>query len=149
MRILLIDDDETNARFLQGLLTKAVRGPIAFEVTRTDRLFDALRQLDEAEDRIEAILLDLGLPECGGLTTLRLIRAHAPAVPVVVVTGLDSPDVEREAILAGAHDYLIKGQFGARRLEEALSAVAARERPRPEGPAQAELTGTFHRIDPD
>jgi DNA-binding response OmpR family regulator len=66
MRILLIDDDETNARFLQILLTKAVRGPIEFEVLRVDRLFDGLQQLDEPVDKFDAILLDLGLSGSNG-----------------------------------------------------------------------------------
>jgi DNA-binding response OmpR family regulator len=67
MRILLIDDDETNARFLQILLRRAVSGPLEFEVLRVDRLFDGLQRLDEPLDKVDAILLDLGLPKVGTL----------------------------------------------------------------------------------
>jgi DNA-binding NtrC family response regulator len=143
MRILLIDDDETNARFLQIMLTKAVRGPIEFEVLRVERLFDGLQRLDESLGDFDAILLDLGLPECGGLTTLKLVHAHAPAMPIVIVTGLDSPEVAREAMGAGAEDYLVKGRFGAARLESALVGAVDARRSRAEKAAQPDLKGEF------
>jgi DNA-binding NtrC family response regulator len=149
MRILLIDDDETNARFLQILLTKAVRGPTAFEVLRVDRLFDGLQQLDEPVDAFDAILLDLGLPECGGLTTLKLVHAHAPAIPIVVVTGLDNPETASEAITLGAGDYLVKGRFDAARLERALvGAIEARRSSGEKTVQSEELKGEFLLPDP-
>ena len=142
MRILLIDDNETNARFLEALLTLRPPGAVVFEVSREASLYEALRRIDE-DGPFDAILLDLGLPECGGLTTLKLVRSHAPAMPVVVVTGNDHPETIREANQIGARDYLVKGRFGGSKLERALIEAVA---PRPDlnGLAgQPELGGLF------
>lgn len=141
MRILLIDDDDTNARFLNALLVNA-RGPEPYHVRRVDRLFEALRRLGDDPEGFDAILLDLGLPECGGLTTLRLVRAHVPGVPIVVVTATDDPGVEREAHRVGADGYLAKGRIDGPTLEAALR-VATRARPPRPAPRRPELRGTF------
>ena len=142
MRILLIDDNETNARFLEALLTLRPPGAVVFEVSREASLYEALRRIDE-DGPFDAILLDLGLPECGGLTTLKLVRSHAPTMPVVVVTGNDHPETIREAKQIGARDYLVKGRFGGPRLERALieAVVPRHERNEPTDPR--ELSGTF------
>ena len=149
MRILLVDDDATNARMLQALLTRAIRGPMELDVGRVGRLFEALQRLADPAVGVDAILLDLGLPECGGLTTLKLVRAQAPGIPVVVITGLDDPATAREAIGLGATDFLVKGKFDLERLERALLGVAARPAASTASdPAPPEPRGTFRRVEP-
>ena len=69
---------------------------------------------------VDAILLDLGLPDAQGLEAVRRVRAAAPGVPLVVMTGLDDEALAAQALQEGAQDYLIKGQIEARGLLRAL-----------------------------
>jgi CheY-like chemotaxis protein len=56
----------------------------------------------------DLVLLDLGLPDLPGLDVARRIKAAAPTIPVVALTGRDDP-ADREALLAaGCAAYLVK-----------------------------------------
>lgn len=72
------------------------------------------RSLEEGLDHLamgqcEVILLDLFLPDSGGLDTLKRIRIGYPDIPVVVLTGMDNHEMASAAIEQGAQDYLVKG----------------------------------------
>ncbi len=56
----------------------------------------------------DAVCLDLGLPGAGGLATLERIKAHHPALPVVILTATSSVDTVVAAMRGGAYDYLTK-----------------------------------------
>ena len=146
MRILLIDDDETTVRRLIALLTGLSRGSGAFQVWRADGLFEGLRRLDDSAEAFDLVVLDLGLAECGGPIALKLVRAQAPGIPVVVVTTGDGPEVERAVRDAGASGYLARGRLDASALERALGHASARGRSSPPMPARPELSGSFRLI---
>ena len=65
-------------------------------------------------------MLDLGLPDAQGLGAVRRVRAAAPHVPLVVLTGFDDEALATQALQEGAQDYLIKGQVETRGLMRAL-----------------------------
>jgi len=58
----------------------------------------------------ELILLDVKMPLLDGLRVTRLIRSHPVLneVPIVLITGIDTPQLHREAFSAGCNDCLIK-----------------------------------------
>ena len=66
------------------------------------------------------IVLDLGLPDGQGLDAVRRVRAAAPHVPLVVLTGQDDELLAAQALREGAQDYLVKGQIDSRGLLRAL-----------------------------
>jgi signal transduction histidine kinase len=72
--------------------------------------------------------LDLGLPDGHGLDTVRRTLAVAPAVPLIVLTGLDDEALAAEAMKEGAQDYLIKGEIENRALPRALRHSIERQR---------------------
>lgn len=81
--------------------------------------------LAEAERRlacggIDAILLDLSLPDSHGLSTITAILEAAPEVPIVVLTDRDDESLALQALQAGAQDYLLKGQMPSHLLIRAL-----------------------------
>ncbi len=61
-----------------------------------------------ARERPDVVLLDINLPDQDGLDALRRISAQPLAPPVVMLTALSHPRVVKEAILAGACDYIVK-----------------------------------------
>ena len=88
-RILLIEDNPSDSRLITESLSPA--GEARFEVTVAERLESGKNLLDE--EAFDAVLLDLNLPDSDGLDTFERLHSHAPSVPVIVLTGLDSEDV--------------------------------------------------------
>ncbi len=108
-RILLVEDNPGDANLIGIALEE--RGTGWFTLTRVERLRDAVRRLGEAT--FDIVLLDLSLPDSHGPDTFLDVRAAAPAVPVVVLTGLDNEEVGARLVQQGAQDYLVKGEVNA------------------------------------
>ncbi len=123
LHILLIEDNAAEAFLLQESLAQVSRPP---DVIHADTLDSALRYLKE--NTIDAILLDLALPDSEGLATLERANAAADYLPIIVLTGLEDEAVAIEAVRKGAQDYLIKGQTGARQLMQTILRAVERKR---------------------
>jgi two-component system, OmpR family, response regulator QseB len=87
------------------------------------QLADAGRVLSES--RVDAIALDLGLPDGQGISLLTQLRAAADRVPVIVITARDTLDQRLCALDGGADDYLVK-PFAVQELLARLRAVLRR-----------------------
>ena len=99
--VLLVDDDDAFRRVMGVELQRR-----QFEVSTAACAGDALRHLGEHDPDI--ILLDLRLPDMGGLEALRQIRLKRPATDVIMLTGHGSLDDAVESIRNGAFDYVTK-----------------------------------------
>jgi CheY-like chemotaxis protein len=106
LRVLLVEDNPGDARLVQELLTDA---PSEYAITHAPTLAAAIQALQA--DTFDLALVDLHLPDADGLATVDRIREPAPALPVVVLTGLEDTSVGLEAVRHGAQDYLRKGTF--------------------------------------
>ncbi len=83
INILLIEDNPGDVRLVREMLAEKV-GRL-FDVQAVDRLATGLAHL--AAGGIDVMLLDLALSDSQGLDTFAKVRAHAPKVPIVVLTG--------------------------------------------------------------
>jgi len=109
--VLLVEDNPGDARLVEILLEG--EDPGGFEVTRCERLGEALILMERgepAEPGFEVVLLDLSLPDSGGLETVSRARAGAGGTPIVVMSGQDDEETALRALQSGAEDYLIKGR---------------------------------------
>jgi signal transduction histidine kinase/CheY-like chemotaxis protein len=113
---LLVEDNPGDARLLREMLNEDPSHDIA--LTHVGRLSEAETYL--LEQRVDIILLDLGLPDAQGLEAVRRIQIAAPHIPLVVMTSLDDESLGAQALQEGAEDYLVKGQLEARWLLRAL-----------------------------
>ncbi len=113
LRILLVEDNPADAKLFEHHLRNAGSGAFPpASVTHVESLTEAIETLEtETQD---VVLLDLGLPQSSGLSTLdryndALDETEAvDPVPVIVLTGLKDDAVAVEAIERGAQDYLVK-----------------------------------------
>ena len=105
IRILLVEDNPGDARLFLELVRETGAGRLKLE--HVERLDAALEKL--SREQFDIVLLDLSLPDEQGLETLIRTHAHAPKVPIVVLTGLDDEALAVKAVRAGAQDYLVKG----------------------------------------
>lgn len=121
---LLIDDNPADTRLVGEMLAEG--GFARFDLEVSGRLAEGMRRLSEGD--IDVVLVDLGLPESQGLNTISLLRAHAPDVPIVVLTGTSDEATGVLALSAGAQEYLLKEQVSGAVLIRALRYAIERKR---------------------
>jgi signal transduction histidine kinase/CheY-like chemotaxis protein len=124
LRILVVEDDLIDRKQMERLLAASSVSPCDLECA--DHLDRALAIL--AERRFDILLLDLNLPDSGGLETLSRVEREHPDLPKVVVTGGDDEEVGLQAVAGGAQDYLVKGKFNARALARVIHYSIERKR---------------------
>jgi PAS domain S-box-containing protein len=106
LRILLLEDDPTDAALIQELLEA---DNIACELTRVQTRTEYLSSLEDSA--IELILADYKLPSFDGLSALKLARNVRPDLPFIFVSGTLGEEVAIEALKIGATDYVLKNRL--------------------------------------
>jgi DNA-binding response OmpR family regulator len=120
LRLLLVEDSAGDVRLLlESLHQEIAEGTVSVTVAR--RLDDARREL--SSDHYSCVLLDLGLPDGEGAVNVQRILETDACAKVVVLSGLESPEAERQARRCGASAYLIKGENSGARLLDAVRAA--------------------------
>ncbi len=122
MRVLVVEDSAADARLVQEYVRN---GTGSAQVFTAGRLSDALELAQRQE--LDAILLDMSLPDAQGVDAVRRMRSAVPRVPIVVLSGLEDESVATQAVQAGAQDYLIKARVDEVTLRRALHYAIERE----------------------
>lgn len=104
LSVLLVEDNPGDATLVRYALADSRRP--TFHVTHVTTLAEAQRHL--AETPADVVLLDLTLPDSSGMETVARVQKMAPFTAIVVLTGLDDPDLADRILEAGAQDYLTK-----------------------------------------
>src|ERR1700676_4867654 len=123
-RVLLIEDNPGDARLVREMLGEEKGN--AFSVECADRLGTGLNRLTQGN--IDAVLLDLTLPDSGGIETFARTRHESPEVPIVVLTGLDDETLASQAVEQGAQDYLVKGRVSGDVLGRSIRQAIGRKK---------------------
>jgi len=121
IHILLVEDSPTDA-----FLTREAVNPDWFHLTYVERLEQAIAAL--AGRTFDVVLLDLGLPDSQGLSTLHRLQREDSTTPVVVLSAKADEGLALEAVSAGAQDYLVKSQIDGGILERAIRYSVERRR---------------------
>ena len=124
MHVLLIEDNEDDACLIREALALGTK--MGVTLTWADRLMTGMQYL--TEDHIDAVVLDLSLPDSQGQATVEKVRRHRPAIPIVVLTGLDDEAQAVRAVREGAQDYLVKNRLDGDTLLRALRYAVERAR---------------------
>ena len=95
-RVLVVDDHEVFSEALELLLG---RQPDLVLVGSARDADEAMTMLGEDPD---VVLMDLDLPGVDGIEATRRIRAIAPEAKIVLLTGIQRPEVIADAMAAGA-----------------------------------------------
>jgi two-component system, OmpR family, KDP operon response regulator KdpE len=114
LRVLIVDDEPPIRRFLKTSLVAQ-----GYQTLETESGEEALSTL--AKNRIDVVVLDLGLPGMDGLDFLRNIRASGSSVPVIVLSSRTDETGKVKALDLGADDYVTK-PFG---IDELLARIRA------------------------
>jgi DNA-binding NarL/FixJ family response regulator len=104
MKLLLVD---THALYREGLALLIARSFPELQLLQAGDIAEALAQIERHGD-LDLMLLDLELPDAEGARGLRQIRARAPGVTVILLSGDTPPETLLEAIQAGAAGFIPK-----------------------------------------
>jgi len=137
--ILLIEDDEDDYIIVRNILSKITRPRYHLDWKATYE--DALQAAEHG--RYDVYLLDYRLGEHDGLEFLQEMNRRGCRMPIILLTGQGSYDVDIEAMKSGAADYLVKSQISAPLLERSIRYAIERKR------SEASLRSSeerYHRI---
>jgi len=128
LRALIVEDSEFDAQMMVSMLRKG-----GYEVTseRVETESGLKTALEKASWDI--ILADYNLPEFNAVAALQVLQRSGLDLPFIIVSGGIGEDIAVEAMKAGAHDYLMKGNLNRllpaveRELREAANRAGQRE----------------------
>jgi two-component system, cell cycle sensor histidine kinase and response regulator CckA len=81
-----------------------------------------------ASEPVDAVLLDLNLPDSQGLDTFEKINSAVNQVPIIILTGFSDDTLGLEAVRRGAQDYLTKGKLDGALLTKSISYAIERKK---------------------
>jgi PAS domain S-box-containing protein len=115
IKILLIEDNPADARLIKESLRDALDN---FHLEWKEGLSSGLAYL--AKTDVDAILVDLNLPDSQGLETFTKINEIFSEKPIIVLTGLNDRELAYRAVREGAQDYLVKDEVDGRLLDRCI-----------------------------
>ena len=142
--ILLIEDERSDARLVLELISE-IKNKI-FQMEWQQNLSGGIDYLEN--NPVDVILLDLMLPDSWEMESFNKIKAVAPNIPVIILTGFKDEKLAIKAVQRGAQDYLFKSDISAKLLERSIRYAIERQRTIIELKALSvidELTGLYNR----
>lgn len=124
IRVLLVEHDPADLDGLRRAVMQARGGSV--ELEWVTELGGALERLSKGG--VDAVLLDLTLPDSDGIVTFERAYAFAPDVPIVVLTSLDDESVAIATVQGGAQDYLVKSEVGPNMVVKSVRYAIERHR---------------------
>lgn len=104
MKMLIVDDHALIRDALRGVLAALQSDAIILEASRSDEALE----IAAADAAIDLVLLDLGLPDSNGFTTLAELRERYPTMAVVVLSASQKKEDIERAVRLGAQGFIPK-----------------------------------------
>ena len=111
LRVLIVEDSEDDARLLLRELRRGGYDPAFERVETADAMRAALDPAAGSGRRWDVILSDYSMPQFSGPAALALLQAEGMDVPFIIISGTIGEDTAVAALKAGAHDFLVKGNW--------------------------------------
>ncbi len=110
IRVLVVEDNPDDlALFREYLLSVESVRVSRWVIRSAETLQSALDSLKEQD--VDAVILDLTLPDSSGLNTYLKISEQVPACPIIVLSGMEDESLAIDLVKRGAQDYLPKSNL--------------------------------------
>jgi two-component system NarL family response regulator len=119
IRIIVIDDQAVVRQGFVALINTVADMSVVAEGTNGQQAVELYR-----EHQPDIVLMDLRMPQMGGVEAIRAIRREFPAARIIVLTTFDGDEDIYRSLQAGAQGYLLKDMF-FEELEDAIRTVRA------------------------
>lgn len=124
MKLLLVEDNTTDAEFLAASLRRSDASDV--ELTHVTTLKDCTRALRKGG--FDVVLLDMGLPDGSGLECVEAVQEADPDMPIVVLSGRDDEEFALGILNKGVQDYLVKWEGKGRLIMRSIRYAIERKR---------------------
>lgn len=140
LRVLLIEDSADDATLLARALKKGGIQPVIERVETEDAMKKALQKQDW-----DVIIADYVLPRFSGLDAINVLKKTEKDLPIIIVSGKIGEETAVEAMRAGAHDYIMKGNLARLipAIEREIAEAIVRQKRRD---AEEELRHSYHEL---
>lgn len=145
VRVLLLDDDQDSLNILSHHFDRMTRS--RYEVTTCKNSHDALQLLSDQPFDVAVFDYELAEPS-NGAQVIELAEHQGIDIPIIIITGLDSYEIEVDAVMKGATDFLHKDEITAQVLERSIHVAFVKREAYRRLHKQAtidELTGAYNR----
>lgn len=117
--VLIVDDNEMNREILSVTLEEY------YSILEAGDGLSALKLLEERAEEIAVILLDLVMPNMDGLEFMEVMkeRGFLETIPVLVISGETSSEIEEKCLRSGAYDFIKKPFVPALALSRTRNAI--------------------------
>ncbi|HXB09664.1 MAG TPA: response regulator, partial [Puia sp.] len=116
IRILVVEDNPGDLFLLREFLHGT---DLSFAEIRHAANLSAAKQA-LAQQSTDLLFLDLSLPDSFGLESYIQLQSLTQRVAVILLTGLNDIKIAMQALVMGAQDYLVKGDFDEKLLSRAI-----------------------------
>ncbi len=131
VRILCIEDNDRDFVLIRKHIRDAgFSAPIEIQRARSMSEAGLWLGVDENGDPYDIVLLDLSLLDSHGIETYQHLRAAAPRIAVVVLSGNNDEELALELVQSGAQDYLPKDSLSPDLLKRCIVYAMKRQRHR-------------------
>lgn len=122
INVLLIEDNQADARLVIEYLKENEN--YNFNITTAESVKKAisiiLKEGAEFFNIFDVVLLDLMLPDCMGITTLKKIKNELPGAPIIILSGAKLEQSDLRNCLESAFTFLVKGYIDPTILANAI-----------------------------
>jgi diguanylate cyclase (GGDEF)-like protein/PAS domain S-box-containing protein len=120
--VLLIESHPGDARLITDALQNNLQDGLHIKCVK--KLSDGLDRIHRG--RVRGIIVDIEMPNGKGIAAFEKLRAAAPHLPILILSGMENENVAKQAVDRGAHDYLLKTNFDHFRLRRAVRLMIER-----------------------
>jgi DNA-binding NarL/FixJ family response regulator len=104
IKILLVDDQSLIIESLSTFLSNYTEDLVVIGTAKNGKLAVSITE----KEHPDIILMDVLMPEMGGVEAVSVIKAKYPEIKIIMLSTYDEDEYVRAAILAGASGYLLK-----------------------------------------
>ena len=114
--VLIIDDDPTERSILMDTIMVAFPNAEVRQIGDPEKVLGLI-----GEFKFSCVLMDYNMPQMDGLSLARMMRAHSPYLPLVMVTGVGDETLAADAVRSGVSDYIPKSRINPDAVRRAVS----------------------------
>jgi CheY-like chemotaxis protein len=117
VHVLLVENNPDNISLIRDMFEEPPANNFKVELAST--LIQAIELMNETP--FDAVLLEMVLPDSAGIPTVRRIAGRFPEAAIIVLNGLNSNSLARQAVRYGAQDYVEIKFLSARWLAHSIN----------------------------
>ncbi len=126
LRVLLVEDDDEDYDLIREVVSEIQDSEI--ELIRERDYESALKTLLEAG--VQICLIDYRIGSLSGVDFVGKLKAIGCKIPMIILTGAEGQDIDQQALVAGAANFLDKASLDSERLGRVLRYAASQKRDR-------------------